>query len=85
MAEKDWVIGSITELRTHQRNPTTTDLTRVVLPKPDMRFIVPPEYVWQVDLFGDRMSFCFNTTVDKFWVRVWTRFFFGTKWTRITK
>lgn len=83
MAEKDWVMGSITELRTNHRNPTTTELTRFESPRPDMHFIVPPEYVWRVDLFGDNMSMCFNTTVDKVWVRVWTRFFFGTKWTKL--
>lgn len=84
MAEK-YVVGKITELAVRKEDPTmVAGKAFATVPMNDMHSIYMPTYKWRVDFFGDGRSFCFESNKDSVWLRFWTRFFFGTRWTRNT-
>lgn len=45
-----------------------------------------PEYVMEIDFFGDNASLCLRRTKDQIpsaWVRFWMRIFFNSKFKRL--
>jgi hypothetical protein len=88
MGDQPLVVGSIVQLNNVPvSRPSLVEIIRSkpaeIMPKPvDMHFNYMVD-LWQVDFFGDNKSMVFTTRVDKLWVRVWTRVFFRSKWTRL--
>lgn len=50
----------------------------------EIHILQTPKYKWRFDLFGDNYSFVMYMQHDfGWWVRFWTKFFFGSKWERL--
>ena len=90
MADQPLVIGSIVPLDLNniprKSFPKTFEIRGKqpeLMPNPmDMHFNYMTD-IWRVDFFGDNRSMGFTTRLDKLWVRIWTRFFFRSRWTRL--
>lgn len=81
-----YVVGNVTDLSNSKYTLLNSKETEHFVFKMPMPVDMCSDYLvdgWRVDLFGDNKSIVFTTRVDKFWVRVWSRFFFGSRWSRI--